>query len=664
MRTPGRRWPVLALAGCTTFAVLSVAGATTIWAEDGNSIGSGYASNEVEGAPLQSALAELPADVRKFNDHLTFLADPFCAGRLPGTNGMEVAKQYMEYYLKQAGLEPAFDLVEKSDGGDERVTKFSSWRQPFPLGSTAKLINAEMSWAAAGASSVLTSDQDFKVLTYGGSGDIEGAAVFVGYSMNNEDEDYANYSDDTDLNGKIAVMFRFEPMNEEGGSQWNENGWSSRAGFHRKIQQAVDHGAAGVVIINPPNSVDPRSNSISSAGGGRSSFDIPVALMSTEAGEAFAAKAFGKSLLDLRGHADRGDATFEFNNTTIAINAQIDEKATLAENVGGILRGRGSLADEYIVIGGHLDHLGNGEFGSRRGAGNLHPGADDNASGSAGVLIIADKLAAAYAELPEDMPLRSIVLVGFSAEESGLNGSRYYTRNPIADLEKHVLMMNFDMIGRIKDKRLSVSGASTGVGMADFVQPMFDDSGLEVVVGGRTGGGSDHAVFYQKSVPVLFAIIADFHGDYHTPDDVSWKINRVDAVKACNLWVDIALESAKLEQFFPFDDGKNAAAGDGGGGGNENPRAQIKVRFGIVPGDYESTVGGVLVNDVTDDSSASNGGVKKGDRLVKWDGKDIKNIQEWMQFLAKHKPGDTVDVTVVRDDVEVVLKVKLQGRDG
>jgi len=625
--------------------------------------GERYESDTLPETPIKTALADLPEDVRVYNDHVTFLADPFCAGRLPGTHGMEVAMEYVEYYMEKAGLEPAF--AGEGVGGPEKAN--TPWRQAFPLGGSTKITTEEMAMATDASNTVFKAGEDFKVLSLGGSGDIAAAVVFVGYSMTEGPDgfDYSNYDEDTDLTGRIAMMFRFEPMNDEGQSRWSDGRWTSRAAFQGKINAAVSRGAVGVVIVNTPGADDPRVNSVTSAGGGQSSFKVPISIMKIEAAEQFvkAADPNGRSLMELRKYADEGGKAFAFkSNVRLKINAKIESKSLMGENVGGILRGRGNLADQFIVIGGHLDHLGMGDFGSRWGSGKLHPGADDNASGSAGVLLIADKLAKEYAAMPDEANLRSILFLAFSGEESGLNGSRYYADHPIVSINQHVLMMNFDMIGRILNHRLSVSGAETGEGMADFLQPILDESELEIVQPAGMSGASDHSSFLQKGMPVLFAIIADFHGDYHTPDDVSWKINRVDAVKACNLWTNIALESAQVPQFFKY----QAAGQSSTPRGARSARSQIKVRFGIVPGNYDSKdeTAGVLVSDVTEKSSAANGGVKKGDRLVKWNGENIKDIGAWMGMLAKHKPGDVVDVTVLRDDVEVVLKIKLQGRDG
>ncbi|MBL1216515.1 MAG: M28 family peptidase [Planctomycetes bacterium] len=635
---------------------------------------------EAPPTPITTALSELSDDVRVYNDHITTLANPFFEGRVPGSDGMEYAKNYVEYYFKRAGLVPAFTV--ESEGGP------ASWRQPFDLGNDVEVTSENLSVSSGGAEAQeLAAGSDFKIMTLGGTGDVTAPAVFVGYSIDNGPDDYSSFGEEADLTGKIAVMLRFEPMNDEGQSLWSGSGpWSNKAGFRNKIRAARDRHAAGIVIINTPGSDDLRAGTLDSAVGNRSMADIPIALMSTDAGEQLIKNAHlpEGSLTDLRKRADNGGpSVLDLPNTQITIASQIDRVAQKAENVGGLLPGRGDLADQYIVVGAHLDHLGMGYFGSRSGAGRLHPGADDNASGSAGVMLMADKLAQAYAELPEETPLRTILFLTFSAEESGLIGSRYYVNNPIVPKEQHTLMINFDMIGRIKNDRLSVSGLDTAEGLGEWAQPFFDDSGLEVVTAGGFSAGSDHAPFASAGIPSLFGIIADFHADYHTPEDVSWKINRVGAVKTVNLFTELVFAAAQRpDPFAPQDanerqaerrrqrEQQRAEANQDGDEGEADEqaqaqpaaRSQLKVTFGIVPGNYNDTEAGILVGDITPDGSAEKAGIKAGDRLVTWDGKEIDTIRDWIVMLAEHNPGDEVEVGLVRDGATLTVKVTLQGR--
>ncbi|MEM7310720.1 MAG: M28 family peptidase [Planctomycetota bacterium] len=609
--------------------------------------------------PISAALAEVSEDVRVYNEHLVTLASPFMEGRVPGSRGMEIAKEYVEHWFEHHGLKAPFE-------GE-------SYRQPFELAGRAKLLS--QSFAVDGLDREFTAEEDYTATSAGSSGKLTAPAVFVGYSIGSGEGGYTSYPEGVDLNGKIAVMFRFEPMDGDGGSKWSERGWSSSASFDSKFQAAREAGAAGAVIINPPDADDPRvGRLISFRGGGRRTLPGPVVMLTTEAGADLlrALDPKGRTIEELRALADRDDVPFEpFElNHELTIEAEIEENAITAENVAGLVPGKGALKDELVVIGGHLDHLGMGSFGSRaprEERGNtLHPGADDNASGVAALILLADRLIDDYAALDEGADARSVLLIAFSAEESGLNGAFHYAENPIVPIEDHALMINFDMIGRIMDGRLSVSGPSSGKGMDEWAQPFFDESGLDVQVPSRVAGNSDHAAFLRREVPVLFAIMADLrkHEDYHTPGDTSDKINRIDAMRTVDLFHKLALSAATRSERFEF---QSQRRGGGDASAQSTPAASApmpKVRVGISPAVGEGEGLGILIGQVTPASAAEEAGIQAGDILVRWDGAKVADLMSWMETLAGHEPGDEVQVGVKRGGEEVTLTVKLKARDG
>lgn len=622
-------------------------------------------------SPLADLLERLGEDVRVYNEHVVTLSSPFMDGRLPGTRGMEIATQYMEYWLERAGCEPAFPAIQ-ADGSPG--APFSSWRQPFELGGTLELASQALAVRGGGD---YAGGTDFAALGLGTSGTASGPVTFVGYSIESSQRDYTSFGEVEDLSGRIAMMFRFEPMDADGKSQWStRGGWSQAAGFAGKVAAVAKRKPAAILIVNPPGAADPRieEDLLGVGAGGARSASAPVFHVSVDAGERIVRElGSGRSLLELRRHADEGGAPLDLGGH-LEVSAEIERTPQIAENVAGVLRGAGDLADEWIVIGAHLDHLGMGNFGSREGPGKLHPGADDNASGSAAILMLADRLSQ---EAEANPNRRSVLLMGFSAEESGLNGSAYYVRNPIAPIEDHAFMINFDMIGRIVNKRLSVSGAQTGVGLGEMLAPLFDESPLEIVQPENMSGASDHTPFFRAGVPVLFGIIADFHDDYHTSRDTSEKINRVDAVHTIHLFHRIAQELTFRNRRFEYVGGNgNRRRDTARREAPEEPeeiveepeappagtgRAALRVRFGIRPGNYDGAGGGVLVGGVLEDTSASEAGLQEGDRLVLWNGKPIDDVAGWMGLMMPHAPGDKVQVTVDRDGEDVVLWVTLRG---
>jgi hypothetical protein len=592
---------------------------------------------------VREVLNEVSEDIRVFNEHMTVLASPWMQGRLPGTQGMEYAKDYTEYWFKEGGLSPA---IVDPDTGEP------SFRQQFRLGSSSTFEGQRLALVTDDGTTAFALGSDFEFTGLGGSGDVEGQLVFIGYSIDDGPEGYQSFNDDTDLEGKVALMLRFEPMNDEGNSRWRERRWSNKATFAHKFGAIKKRNPAAVILVNPPGANDPRTGSLM-RGASTVIDDVPVFMVETEVASAMleAADSEGRDLMAFRALADEGTAVIELD-ARIEGGGEIKETPQYAENVVGIVPGRGSLKNEYIIIGGHLDHLGFGDFGSRRGSGQLHPGADDNASGSAAVIMLGESLKEAYDE-SEAEDLRTIVLAAFSAEESGLNGSRYYARNPIFPIEDTSLMINFDMIGRIEGGRLSVSGSNTGVGMEEWSQPFYDESSLEIVKSGMRGGGSDHASFYRVGVPILFGIIADFHDDYHTPDDTIDKINRTDAVKTIHLFHKLAFDAAQRPEKFEFQNSNTGRDGGETRRGPARPRA-LRVRLGLRSKALADGKGLEVVS-VTDDSTAAVAGIEAGDILIKWDKQPLETRADLVTQLRDLKPGDKVQAVVLRDGEEKVL---------
>lgn len=594
---------------------------------------------------IHEVIAASDPYVQAFNEHLTILASPWMEGRLPGTRGMERAMDYMEDEFRKAGLLPAF---QPSDGGPK------NYRQPFSLGSQRDVTDEQVKMLCGGNEIALEKEKDFRFTSLGAGGSAEGVLAFVGYGIEDGPDGYTSFAEGHSLEGKIALVLRFEPMDEKGNSQWSGGeGWSGRAGFQGKIAAIAKRNPAAIVVVNTPGANDPRITSLGTGGGGRAMADVPIFMVSTDAGERLVAACDGekRSLMDLRKLADAKDATgarsFDLAGSKVAVSATVSENPVRAENVVGVLPGRGALAKEVIVIGGHLDHLGQGDFGSREGPGKLHPGADDNASGSAGIILLGDMLKKAYDAEPAETPLRTIVFIGFSAEESGLNGSRFYVDNPIYPIKDTVLMMNFDMIGRIVNNRLAVTAAGAK-DIKEWAAPFYAKSGLTVVERGAGGGGSDHASFLAVGVPILFAIIADFHDDYHTSRDVTGLIDRESSVMAVNLWRELAWDMAKRTQRFE--------AETTGGPMRAQP---MRVRVGLRTRAADDG-SGLEVIDVTQEGSAAKAGIEKGDKIVKWNKKEMKDREAFVAELRLHEPEETVQCVVVRNGEEKTVYVKLE----
>ncbi|MBL8964346.1 MAG: M28 family peptidase, partial [Phycisphaerae bacterium] len=574
---------------------------------------------------------------------------------------------------------PAFPSEGGGGGGDEgggSETAFTSYRQPFPFGSTISLASSSFAVTKPTPEN-LEMGKDFTVLGFSGSGEATGPLVFVGYGLNIGRDGYASYPANTDLTGKIAVVLRFEPMTEEGTSRWDDRGWSFNAALEPKIQQAVKRGAAGVILVNPPGANDERTGrleTIDSTKPAGKPVDVPVVMLSIDRADRLvrAADPAGRSLMDLRRLADdvalvaEHGSVADLPGVNVTLKTSLVSEPIITSNVGGILPGTGDLADQYLVIGAHYDHIGYGTGGSLGGAGSrgrVHPGADDNASGTSGMLMVAEKMTAAYASMPDDQPRRSILFMGFTAEESGLIGSRHYTRNMIADKDRHALMINMDMIGRYrgddpKQPPLELGGVGTADGLLDFIQPLIDSSGLRVAPKPGGYGPSDHASFYGAGIPVLF-FFTGLHEHYHAPSDTADTLNAPGAARVVSLVQSIALAAATRRENFVYNGDAESQPSAAMGDRASAPRT--RVRFGITPGDYAGE-DGILVGDVSEGGSAAEAGIRKDDRLIKWNGESISTVQSWMPLLSKHEPGDKVEIVLVRDGQEVTVTATLKSR--
>jgi len=623
----------------------------------------------------------LAPDIEQYRQHITTLSNPFFEGRAPGTTGNRLAADYIEFNYRNLNLTPAFPSEATQPSGIVETVERTSYRQPFTAppsarpGDSVKLRSQEVGYAAAGQTTTLVADQDFKALGYSGTGDVTGSLAFAGYAINSVTNEYETFTDETDLTGKVVMLMRFEPMDEDGHSLWVENrdmAWSFSAALEPKLRLAADHKAAGIILVSPPGADDERTGKLEGLDLGGRQFKVPIVMMSIEAADALVrtADTEGRTLMDLRRIADAGGGIIDLPKAQATLTISLERVPLLTDNVGAILPGRGDLADEFIVIGSHYDHVGYGYFGSRdRDArGKIHAGADDNASGTSGNLLIARRLTEVYAGLPEETPARSILFLAFSAEESGLVGSKFYVKNPIVPIEQHYLMLNMDMIGRLREGRIEVGGVGSADGLTEWTTPYWDSSGMKVKTMKRGPSNSDHASFYGVKVPVLF-FFTGMHPEYHTSKDVVSTINFEGGAQVADLVCRIAIDAALRPETFPFSDGSDGsgdkasepadphaapqAAGPVGGTG---------VRFGIAPGDYSGETPGVLIGEVMEGLPAAKAGLKAGDLMMKWNGSELRDVEAWMPLLQAAKPGDKVVITFIRDKETHTTEVTLVAR--
>ena len=338
---------------------------------------------------------------------------------------------------------------------------------------------------------------------------------------------------------------------------------------------------------------------------------------------------------------------FEARSVVAAHAGRADGLPT--QNVVAVLPGSDpALRGQYVVIGAHFDHLGRASFGALDpgAADAIRNGADDNASGTAAVMALARRFAARP-------PRRSVIFATFSAEELGLIGSRHFVENPPVPLDSVVAMLNFDMVGRLRDDKLIVNGVETATEMRAILDSANTEPRLDVRALGGGFGPSDHASFYLKGIPVLH-FFTDLHADYHRATDDAERVNVAGVARVVDYAERVARaiadRPARLSVVRTAARPRVSSAAEG-----ERPY------LGTVP-DMGASVSGVRLSGVNADSPGGRAGLRAGDVIVELDGKGVTDLESYSAALYARKPGDTVQIVVLRDGQRVTVEATLGKR--
>ncbi|HVP42592.1 MAG TPA: M28 family peptidase [Terriglobales bacterium] len=584
---------------------------------------------------LSSGLAQQQASAKRYVEDVKVLTAPQMEGRGAGTEGLARAAQYIENEFKRLKLQPA--------GVN------GTYRQPFTVTTGAKLRGKnQLLVQENGKDQALTLEQDYIPLSFSSVGEVSGPLVFAGYGASADEFGYDDYLH-FDAQDKLVVVLRYEPakFEEKSGKQ----GKTHHSHLITKAINAKMHGAKAVLLVN--GKLDPKEEDVLVRFGsqvGPEDAGIPIVQVKNAAADEWF-KAAGKSLsevqeaIDKQGHPE----SFAFP-ASLRVTLAVDIERTRA-TVNNILAYLPGKSDEYVILGAHYDHLGYGNASSLAPSqiGQIHPGADDNASGTAGVLELARLLAPEKGKLA-----RGILFQSYAGEEIGLLGSADWVKEPTRPLDKAVAMINMDMIGRPKNGKIYVGGVGTGSTFQPLVEKAAKDQGLTAEISKGGYAASDHTSFLPKSIPVLF-VFSGLHTDYHKPSDTWEKIDGEAAAKVVNMVEEIATGLDNAVERPKFAKVEMEAAPGGGGGGGYGPW------FGSVP-DFGEVPNGVKFADVTPGSPAAKAGLKPGDILVQFGETPIKNLYDFTFALRKHKVGDEVEVTVLRDGKELKQKVTLAQR--
>ena len=561
-------------------------------------------------------------------DELGYLAGQLASdrfsGRQTGTGGDSLAALFIRKEFEKA------EVVPFTGNG----------LQPFSVnvaveaGSGSRLIADGKSFVAG---------TDFMPLALTSNSSLSAPVAFCGYGLTPSGDtltrdDFAG----VDLKGKWALILRGYP-------DWipEAKGYASLSTDRLKVLNAREKGAAGILLVSGEkwdvaDNLDRPSRSESTAG-------IPVLQVKRSVADLILGGS-SSTVSSVEEKAAGMNSTASFlTAATVDATAEIVKKEASTSNVVMMLKGA-SLPDEYVIIGAHYDHLGMGGPGSSSRTPDtvaVHYGADDNASGVALMIELAEKLAAM-----KQPPARSILFVAFSGEEMGLLGSKYFVDHDGIAPSAVNLMINLDMVGRMKEGNgLQVAGVGTAAGLRDTVIAYADTTAISLAFTAEGYGPSDHSSFYGKNIPVL-SLTTGAHLDYHTPADTPDKLNNEGMVKIGDLVAKVV----------------NAAAGDPArlafteAGPKEpvNPMGRRRgVTFGIMPDFAGNVQNGLRADFVTPGKPAALGGMLKGDIIVAIDDKPVSNIEDYMFRLSQLKPGQTVTVEVLRNGNRELLLIQL-----
>ncbi|HYG74094.1 MAG TPA: M28 family peptidase [Planctomycetota bacterium] len=576
--------------------------------------------------------------------HIKFLSSPELRGREAGTPEQLKAAQYVADEFKRFGLEPYGDTDEKG---------VRSYFQDFPITvSKGALAESALVLKSGDKEKKYELGKDFAPFPMGDKkASAESGVVFAGYSIIAPEHSYDDFGD-LDLAGKWVLILRYEPQEKDSKSNFDGKEHSKYAALVSKIMNCVMRRAAGVVIVTGPAGREKEPDTVTDSKGAlMGEFSIPVLQITRKTADELLEPS-GKKLGDLQAAIDKdlSNHSFELKDVKLSGVSALDLDRKKTSNIIARLPGRdGKLRKEHVVIGAHTDHVGLGWQNSllgKEGRNKIHPGADDNASGTAGLLEIAQH----YGSLKEgDRPRRSILFIGFTGEESGLLGSQYYLRNTKVPLADTIAMLNLDMIGRSATGDVQVAGVGTAKGFKDLVlkhtknAKFANDEGMKVHLGSSGTGPSDHAAFFEKKIPVLF-FFTGIHPDYHRPSDTWEKINAPVAEAVADL-------ARKL--LFEIADNKTRP---------EFIAQSAQGFLGVSPDNSKKDAKGYLVGQVVPDSPAAQAGIKAGDLITNINGQHLSNAMDLNIGLIDFSPGDSVDLTGRRGDETLQFKVKLGTR--
>lgn len=589
--------------------------------------------------------------------HVSYLASDNLEGRRTGEKGATSAAGYVANMFANYKLKGGF--VNKGK---------SNFLQPFPF-TTAVSLGKENRLMVTTASNNRVAELKAAWMPFGASpnANISGAdTVFVGYGIVSSEQKRDDYAG-KDVAGKVVFAFDGSPEKD------NPHSPLARFNIHAKAKIAKDRGAIALVLIsretNFPNDKETKLNYDPTLG----ETAVPVVIAARSVG----ALMFGGD--EEMQKAEKGESVNQMKVKTL-VKVNLNKKSGQSYNVVGILEGTDAvLKTEAVVIGAHYDHLGKGGTGSlAANSTEIHPGADDNASGTS-VLI---ELARQFSQSKNNK--RTLIFIAFGGEEEGLLGSKYYVNNPVFPLDKTVAMINMDMVGRLNQNKLTIGGIGTASEWKGLTESrntqqiavnnssplslppsptpldaspnataaatnvaLVKTPAFQLQLNEDGFGPSDHSSFYGKQIPVLF-FFTGTHLDYHKPSDTAEKINYA----GLNQITNYVTEIVKSIDVNPKKPTYTVAKSSGMSGG----RTGFNVSLGTIPS-YAESNDGLVLDGVRDASPASKAGLKAGDKIIILAGKEIRNVSDYTVVLGEMKADTEYEIVIMRGTDKLTLKI-------
>lgn len=595
----------------------------------------------VAGASLYSQVQE-PATVegKRILNIIKYLSSDECAGRGPATDGIEKAAAYIVERFTAAGLAPGgrdgygdpFTLTTGVRLGEKNSTVFDVVieRPGVPLDQTRP---TKIGWKLG---------IDYQPWGFSASKTVSGKVVFAGYGISSKTYDDYN---GVDVNGCIVIVLRGLPKWAE-----KDEAFKQLASLRAKATTARDKGAGAIIFVNEKGDSSDVLDRFGVDRLGKNSGILALQVRRTPCTKVFPPKGTSLYGAEMEIQKSKKPASFSLSNTSVSITTTLEFIEGSTKNIVGIVKGtHPDRSKEFVVVGAHYDHLGMGDENSLSASLNpaIHYGADDNASGTAGVVELAERFAKQPAQ-------RSVIFMTFSGEEKGLIGSKHWVTTPTAPLENIVAMINMDMIGRLKDGKLNIQGVGTSDAWPRVIDSSKAGLGLTISTTADGFGPSDHSSFTAKGIPVLF-YFTGLHSDYHRPSDTWDKINADGQATVLTMVERSVRIIADAEASPGFTKGADKPVA------GQSSSIALKVSLGVIP-DYSDDPQGLRLTGVKPGSPAEKAGLAGDDIMTRLGATQIKNIYDLMTALGNFKPGDQSEVVVLRDGKSITMNVVFAGK--